>query len=39
VRAAFTEQELVTLTMAIVAINGFNRIAVGLGYHELLHRA
>ena len=29
VRAQFSEQELVDLTLAIVAINGWNRIAVG----------
>jgi len=29
VRAQFTEPELVNLTLAIVAINGWNRIAIG----------
>ncbi len=29
VRQRFTEQELVSLTMAIIAINGWNRIALG----------
>ena len=29
VRRRFTEKELVALTMAIVAINGWNRIAIG----------
>ena len=29
VRQRFTEEELVNLTMAIVAINGWNRIAIG----------
>ncbi len=29
VRAHFTEDELVSLTMAIVAINGWNRLAMG----------
>jgi alkylhydroperoxidase family enzyme len=28
-RAQFSEQELVDLTMAIVAINGWNRLAIG----------
>ena len=28
VRAHFTEEELVNLTMAVVAINGWNRLAV-----------
>ncbi len=30
VRSAFSEQEVVALTLAIVAINGWNRLAVGL---------
>ncbi|HWB99074.1 MAG TPA: carboxymuconolactone decarboxylase family protein [Bryobacteraceae bacterium] len=29
VRARFTEEELVNLTLAIVAINGWNRLAIG----------
>ncbi|MBK6730232.1 MAG: carboxymuconolactone decarboxylase family protein [Bacteroidetes bacterium] len=29
VRKQFTEQEIVALTMAIVAINGWNRLAIG----------
>ena len=29
VRRQFTEQDLVALTMAVVAINGWNRIAIG----------
>jgi len=29
VRAHFTEEELVNLTLAIVAINGWNRLAIG----------
>ncbi len=29
VRRYFTEKELVDLTLAIVAINGWNRIAIG----------
>ena len=29
VRAQFSEEEIVALTMAIVAINGWNRIAIG----------
>ncbi len=28
-RASFTERELVDLTMAVIAINGWNRLAVG----------
>lgn len=28
-RTQFTEEELVNLTMAIVAINGWNRLAIG----------
>lgn len=31
VRAQFTEKEHVALTMAIVAINGWNRLAIGFG--------
>jgi AhpD family alkylhydroperoxidase len=31
VREHFSEKELVDLTMAVVAINGWNRLAVGLG--------
>jgi AhpD family alkylhydroperoxidase len=31
VSKAFTEEEIVALTLAIVAINGWNRFAVGLG--------
>jgi AhpD family alkylhydroperoxidase len=30
VRSAFSEEEIVALTLAIVAINGWNRLAVGL---------
>ncbi len=30
-RAQFSEKEMVALTMAIVTINGWNRLAVGLG--------
>ena len=30
VRQRFTEEELVNLTLAIVAINGWNRLAIGL---------
>ena len=30
VRASFSDQEIAALTLAIVAINGWNRIAVGL---------
>ncbi|MFI5270281.1 MAG: carboxymuconolactone decarboxylase family protein, partial [Chloroflexota bacterium] len=29
VRAHFTEKELVDLTMAIITINGWNRLAIG----------
>jgi alkylhydroperoxidase family enzyme len=29
VRKRFTEEEMVNLTMAIVAINGWNRLAIG----------
>ena len=29
VRAQFTEEEVVNLTLAVVAINGWNRIAIG----------
>ena len=29
VRAQFAEQELADLTLAVVAINGWNRIAIG----------
>ncbi len=32
VRRQFSEQELVNLTMAVVAINGWNRLAVGFRY-------
>jgi AhpD family alkylhydroperoxidase len=31
VRKQFSEKELVDLTMAVVTINGWNRIAIGLG--------
>jgi AhpD family alkylhydroperoxidase len=31
VRAQFSEEELVNLTMAIIAINGWNRLSVGFG--------
>ena len=31
VKARFDEEEIVALTLAIVAINGWNRFAVGLG--------
>jgi AhpD family alkylhydroperoxidase len=30
VRAQFTEQEIISLTMAVIAINGWNRISVSL---------
>jgi hypothetical protein len=30
-RAGFSDAELVQLTMAIVAVNGWNRIAIALG--------
>jgi AhpD family alkylhydroperoxidase len=30
-RAQFSEEELVNLTMAIIAINGWNRLSVGFG--------
>ena len=41
-RAQFSEQELVDLTLAIVAINGWNRIAIGFrievgGYQPAKH--
>jgi alkylhydroperoxidase family enzyme len=31
VRKQFSEKELVDLTMAVVTINGWNRLAIGLG--------
>lgn len=38
VRSQFTEQELVSLTMAVIAINGWNRLAISFravpGSHE-----
>ena len=34
VRAEFSEQELVDLTMAVVAINGWNRLMVAFQYHQ-----
>jgi AhpD family alkylhydroperoxidase len=43
-RAHFTEKELVVLTMAIIAINGWNRLAIGFRtvpgtYQPVSHRA
>ena len=44
VRTQFTEDEMVTLTLAIVAINGWNRIAIGFravpgSYHPTVAHA